>query len=135
MAIIPGHILALKLPFANGTPCFSKRPFLVIDKHNDTLDLLNVSSSRGKEKKLLYASNESINCYDPPLDQPSFLKLDELYTIDYFDDLHKSIYKGRPPIISEEYARLTNEFFKYKFTYGVSTVKYIETMVRQENYL
>jgi hypothetical protein len=133
--IIPGHVLALQLPFANGAPCNAKRPFLVIDKNNGTLDLLNISSTRGKEKKLLYPSNEKIKNYFPPLDQPSFLKLDELYTIEYFNDLHKSIYKRRKPIIPSEFNRLLHKFYTYKQKNEVKAVRYIEKMVRQENFL
>lgn len=135
MGIIPGHVLALKFPFANGTPCNTKRPFLVIDKKDGNLDLLNISSTRGKERKLLFSSNEKIINWDPPLDQPSFLKMDELYTIDYFEELYKSIYKGRSPINSDEFSRLVGEFMKYQERQEVTHVKYIETMIRQENYL
>jgi|SRR5690625_565063 len=133
--IIVGHVLALKLPFANGSPCHSKRPFLVIDKKDDTLDLLNISSSRRKERKLLFPSNKKINNYNPPLDEPSFVKLDELYTIDYFDDLTKSIYKRRDPMDSTEVDSIIQEYLGYKQNNEVVNVKYIETKVRQENSL
>ncbi|MGG0718654.1 hypothetical protein ABE096_13815 [Robertmurraya massiliosenegalensis] len=135
MTIIPGHVLALKLPFVNGAPCFSKRPFLVIEKQGNILNLLNVSSTKGKEKKLLYPSNEPIKEYDPPLDQPSFLKMDELYTIDYFENLHKSIYKRRAPINTLEFERLISEYMKYKHLYEVTNVKYLASKVKQENFL
>ncbi|MEK4302383.1 hypothetical protein MKY30_23785 [Oceanobacillus sp. FSL W8-0428] len=133
--IIAGHVLALKLPFANGAPCNSKRPFLVINKNNNTLDLLNISSTRGKEKKLLYKSNEKIRKFFPPLDQPSFVKLDELYTIDEFHELHKSIYKNRDPIDTNEYDRILEKFSIYKATNSVLSVKYIEQKVKEENTL
>ncbi len=135
MTIVPGHVLALSLPFANGTPCNYKRPFLVIDKNENTLDLLNVSSVRGKERKLLFPSNEKINDFNPPLDQPSFIKMDELYTIEFFTDLYKSIYKRRPPINPPELSRLTNKYMKYEAQYEVKQVKYLEILVRQENLL
>ncbi|WP_101844202.1 hypothetical protein [Halobacillus sp. Marseille-P3879] len=136
MPIIAGHALVLSLPFANGTPCNYKRPFLVIENYNNSsLDLLNVSSIRGKERKLLFPSNERINNFNPPLDAPSFIKMDELYTIDYFEDLHKSIYKRRSPIDSSELSRLVNEYTKYSAQNPVTQVRYIETTVRQRNSL
>lgn len=135
MAIIPGHVLVLKLPFADGAPCIKPRTFLVIDNNDSTLDLLNVSSTIGKERKLLFPSNKRIEVYNPPLDYPSFVKLDSLYTIEYFEDLHKSIYKRRPPLDSNELSGLTDEYLKYKERHGVTSVKYVEAFVRQENTL
>ncbi len=135
MNIIVGHVLVLKLPFANGAPCFSKRPFLVIDKKDQTLDLLNISSTKGKERKLLFPSNLRIKKFYPPLDNPSFIKMDELYTIDNFDELHKSLYKNRPPIITEEVNRIISEYSKYRFENEVTSVKYLELQVKNENAL
>jgi len=135
MAIVPGHVLVLKLPFASGFPCLYKRPFLVIERNDETLDLINISSSRGKERKLLFESNESIEEYFPPLDEPSFIKMDELYTIDYFEELHTSIYKRRQPLDADELTRLTYEYIKYKERNEVACVRYMETMIKEENSL
>lgn len=135
MAIVPGHVLVLKLPFASGAPCLRPRPFLVIDRNEDTLDLINVSSSRGKERKLLFESNEPIEKYYPPLDYPSFIKMDELYTIDYFEELHNQIYKRRPPLDSDELTRLTYEYMEYREKNEIAHVRYFETMVKEENSL
>lgn len=131
--IIAGHVLALRLPFANGNLCKTKRPFLVLKNENNNLELLNISSTKGKERKLLYSSNVKINNYYPPLDYPSFLKLDELYIISHFDDLKNSVYKGRDPIITNEFNRLYHEFCVYEQNYIVSKIKQFETSVRQDN--
>lgn len=136
MKIIPGHVLALKLPFANGSQYPTKRPFLVIENNdNKTLELLNISTIKGKERKLLFKSNTKIEKYSPPLDEPSFLKMDELYIIDYFDDLYQSIYKRRDPLDSDEFNRLCDEFYKYKYTNKVTEVRYSKPFVFQENFL
>lgn len=134
MSIVEGHVIVLSLPFANGNPCTYKRPFLVIEKTNSILKLLNISSIEGKEHKLLFPSNVIIREYNPPLDYPSFLKLDELYVIDYFDELIRAIYKRRPPLNTNEFNRLLDRFSNYKNSNNVAEVKYMETMVKQLNF-
>jgi len=135
MNIVEGHVLVLNLPFANGTPCKYKRPFLVINKYDNILELLNVSSIKGKEKKLLYPSNEKIKKYFPPLDYPSFIKKDELYIIDSFPELASSIYKRRDPIQTTELSRLVEKYLVYRERHDVTEVKYIETTVKEINSL
>lgn len=135
MPIKLGHVLALNLPFANGAPCKYKRPFLVIDKNSSTLDLLNIASVKGKERKLLFPSNELIKVFNPPLDQPSFIQKDELYTISRFYDLNKSIYKRRPPLHHKELERLIEAYMVYQAKNRVTHVEYAEHKVREINFL
>ena len=42
------------------------------------MDILNVSSVEGKERKLAFRSNVRIRNYNPPFVRPSFVKLDSL---------------------------------------------------------
>jgi hypothetical protein len=135
MTIKVGHALVLNLPFANGSPSFYKRPFLVIDIYDNFIDLLNVSSIKGKEKKLLYPSNKKIINYYPPFDVPSFVKMDELYTIEYFSDLNKSIYKQRPPLDDIEINRVIDSFHIYREYNEIIHVTYLEPFVRKENFI
>lgn len=69
-----------------------KRYMLVInsDSQNNIIKMINVSSIKGKEHKLLYDSNIEIKEY-MPLPVPTFAKLDTLYTIDNFEGLQNFI--------------------------------------------
>lgn len=40
--------------------------------------MLNVSSIRGKERKLAFSTNERLRSFKPPFLKPSFVKLDSL---------------------------------------------------------
>jgi|SRR5699024_4436725 len=133
--VIVGHVLALRLPFANGNLCNFKRPFLVISKDGNNLSLLNISSTKGKERKLLFDSNCKIVDYYPPLDKPSFVKLDELYKIEHFDTLYQSIYKGREGINNGELKRLMSEYNNYKTKYQVRLVTRSIDQVKRDNQL
>lgn len=76
-----GQGVLLKLDFCDGGVANYKRPFLVINKDNDYIYLLNVSSTRGKEHKLGMQSNKLINRYRPPFLKSSFVKLDSMYIV------------------------------------------------------
>lgn len=88
--VLPGQGLWIKGFHANGAVSKS-RPFLIIDITQNTLIALNVSSLRGKERKLLIPSNKKLKIYNPPFPHSSFVKLDELYIIDYFSEIGNAI--------------------------------------------
>lgn len=115
MSIKKGQGLFFKLEkFANGAICEKARPFLVIDiiENSNIIQVLNISSARGKEARLAYDSNLIIRKYKPPFKEPSFVKLDELYEIEYDSNL-KILYNG-VPIDEDEYMRIINKFNDYK---------------------
>lgn len=60
------------------------------DIKNKIIKMINVSSTKGKEHRLLFDENIEINNYSP-LPVPSFAKLDALYMIDYFKELDNYI--------------------------------------------
>ncbi len=76
-----GQAILLKLDFCDGGICEYKRPFLVVDKNNDYIYLLNISSTKGKEHKLGRRSNMLIKRYKPPFVKSSFVKLDSMYIV------------------------------------------------------
>lgn len=76
-----GNGLLLKIDFADGGVCEIDRTFLVIHVDKNTIHLLNVSSVKGKERKLGFASNKIIKRYIPPFKKPSFIKKDALYIL------------------------------------------------------
>lgn len=76
-----GNGLLLKIDFADGGVCDADRTFLVINVEKENIHLLNISSLRGKERKLGFSSNKNIIRYKPPFMKPSFVKMDALYII------------------------------------------------------
>ena len=67
-----------KTRFVDGSYPKYPRTYLVVSVASDKIGILNVSSTAGKEHKLLFPSNRSISNYDPPFKKDSFVKLDSL---------------------------------------------------------
>ncbi|MBS5816150.1 MAG: hypothetical protein KIC96_15865 [Enterococcus casseliflavus] len=65
-----------KITFLNGSEPKGNRPYLVVETTSEGCYVLDVSSSKGKERKLLMDSNHSLEQYDPPFILDSFVKLD-----------------------------------------------------------
>lgn len=104
MDIQPGNGLMLQIPYADGAPGNYPRPFLVIgtSEENKEITLLNVSSVKGKETKLLMESNELLKKFNPPFMRPSFVKVDALYKVEYCAELeNKKLMNGAFYDISE----------------------------------
>lgn len=76
MDFAAGQGILGRIPFANGNMPEYDRP--VISVNADYIEVLIISSIKGKERKLLFPSNERLKIYDPPFDKPSFVKLDSL---------------------------------------------------------
>lgn len=77
---------------------------LVVTARRDYIEVLNVSSIRGKERKLAFPTNERLRIYNPPFVMPSFVKLDSLTRVESSDwkTLSKQdidLYYGKTPII------------------------------------
>ncbi|QWU14455.1 hypothetical protein [Paenibacillus sophorae] len=125
MDIQCGNGLWLKCFFANGNECGYPRPFLVIscNETTGTIQLLNVSSVLGKERKLLMDSNLQIMRHNPPFPDASFVKLDEVYGLDYFPKLINSI-KNQNLLLEDELNKITEEFRSYKATNTVLKVSF-----------
>lgn len=124
MKIRQGVGIRIQSCFADGTICPYKRPFLVIDfdTTNGTIKMLNVSSVLGKERKLLFKSNKLIKKYKPPFIDPSFVKLDELYEIQYFSNLDKSVVHNADVLDEDELNEILNEYRDYSL---VNTMKLV----------
>lgn len=76
-----GQVLLGKLPYQDGEVPNYLRPYLIVEIGDNDIGVLIISSSEGKEHKLLFKSNYSIKIYNPPLLKPSFVKLDSLQKI------------------------------------------------------
>ena len=73
-----GHGILGCIKFVDGTMPSYDRTYLVVAVSNDYIEVLNVSSIRGKERKLAFSTNERLRNYNPPFVMPSFVKLDSL---------------------------------------------------------
>ncbi|MDD2586797.1 MAG: hypothetical protein PHT79_09735 [Syntrophomonadaceae bacterium] len=121
MLISPGHGLLLKIPFiADRTVPPSKRTFLVISTNKNNITMLNVSSVKGKERKLAFPSNVLLNNYNPPFNRPSFVKLDEIYDLEFYADLDKSVLNHGYTLDGEELKRIFGKLTFYQKRHGSS---------------
>ncbi len=78
------------IQFVDGTMPAYDRTYLVISVSKDYIEVLNVSSIKGKERKLAFPTNMRIHNYNPPFIVPSFVKLDSLTRVSQseWDKLH-----------------------------------------------
>ena len=81
MEYVEGQGLLGRIRFRDGAMPEYDRPYLVVSVSDTYIEILNVSSIRGKEKKLLYPTNFALVHYNPPFLKPSFVKLDSLTRI------------------------------------------------------
>lgn len=67
--------------FVDGQMPKYDRPYLIVSVSTEHINVLNVSSIRGKERKLAFPTNERLRIFKPPFLKPSFVKLDSLVQI------------------------------------------------------
>ncbi len=127
ITISAGTGFILQLPFADNGVVSYKRPYLVIGEENNFLLLLNVSSTKGKEHKLLFDSNEEIVKYKPPFIFKSFVKLDALYKVEKCPTLFKFILSKGQSLAVDELDRITVLYANY-----AENNKVIEAVVTKE---
>lgn len=85
MNFIEGQGILGKVRFVDGEMPQYDRTYLVVNVDTDYIEVVNVSSIRGKERKLAFSTNERLRVYNPPFVKPSFVKLDSLTKIDRTD--------------------------------------------------
>ncbi|MFW6016846.1 MAG: hypothetical protein ACOCRK_10450 [bacterium] len=133
MIISKGQALLLKLPYADGGVCKKKRPFLVIEVLNDSCYLLNISSVKGKFRKLQFKSNILINKYNPPFIKPSFVKIDAVYKLDYFPELTKSILNSGNKLNEKDFDNIKNKLISFKANNNVLSKSFTAEEIKQFN--
>ena len=74
-----------KARFVDGQYPAYDRPYLVVSVSPERIGILNVSSTAGKDHKLLFPTNRAILNYNPPFRKESFVKLDSLVYISTSD--------------------------------------------------
>ncbi len=135
MIIIPGNGVGIIVPsFATGKGTAYPRTLLVIDTNPGLrqFTLLNVSSVKGKEHKILWPSNEPLTCFNPPFRVPSFVKLDEMYTFDYFPKFDKAVFSSGV-LIASELERIQKKFAEFSLASRVMRVNFSETDIKNSN--
>lgn len=85
MHFFEGQGILGKIRFVDGEYPAYDRTYLVITVKEDYIEVLNVSSIKGKERKLAFPTNERLRSYNPPFIMPSFVKLDSLSRVERSD--------------------------------------------------
>ena len=106
MIISKGQGVLGQIRFTDGTMPSYDRPYLVIDADASGVTLLNISSSAGKERKLLFPNNREIKNYNPPFLKPSFVKLDSLVHITYAEASNLRILGGGACLNTQELSEI-----------------------------
>ena len=75
---VEGQGILGKIRFVDGELPEYNRTYLIINVTSEYIEVLNVSSIRGKERKLAFSTNERLRSFKPPFLKPSFVKLDSL---------------------------------------------------------
>lgn len=115
MNIEAGQGLYLQIPFyGDGEASSGARTFLVISVTENTVAVLNVSSTAGKEAKLVRPSNKEIKLFEPPFKRPSFAKLDVVYRIEYFTELTKTVLHNGAKLDPIEFKEILIELNRYQ---------------------
>ena len=80
-----GQGICGKARFVDGQYPQYDRTYLVVSVTPEKVGILNISSTAGKEHKLLFPNNRHIKNYNPPFLKDSFVKLDSLVYVDAAD--------------------------------------------------
>lgn len=81
MIFLGGQGIFGRARFVDGQMPKYDRPYLIVGVSTEHINVLNVSSIRGKERKLAFPTNERLRVFKPPFPKPSFVKLDSLIQI------------------------------------------------------
>lgn len=106
MNFIEGQGVLGKIRFVDGVFPAYDRTYLVIKVETNYIEVLNVSSIRGKAHKLAYPTNERLRSYNPPFVMPSFVKLDSLTRVDSSDWGNLQILNSGRTLDAAELARI-----------------------------
>lgn len=106
MNFMEGHGVLGKIRFVDGEMPAYDRTYLVITVSAEYIEVLNVSSIRGKERKLAFPMNERLREYNPPFMKPSFVKLDSLTRVLKADWGNLTVLNGGRTLDINELARI-----------------------------
>lgn len=128
-----GQGIFLKLDFADGEKCNYSRPFLIINKVDDKLHLLNISSLDRKEWKLGIPSNKNISRFNPPFLKRSFVKLDALYIVPDDEFIEEKLLCQKRRINPLELRDIVSHHNNFREENQVNVVEYLLDEVKDMN--
>lgn len=106
MSFVVGQGVLGRIRFVDGEVPAYDRTYLVITAEPDYIEVLNVSSIRGKERKLAFPTNERLRTYNPPFVMPSFVKLDSLTRVESADWGNLQVLNSGRTLDGNELARI-----------------------------
>ncbi len=106
MSFVVGQGVLGKIRFVDGEVPAYDRTYLVVTAEPDYIEVLNVSSIKGKERKLAFPTNERLRTYNPPFVVPSFVKLDSLTRVESADWGNLQILNSGRTLDGNELARI-----------------------------
>lgn len=109
MAFVEGQGILGKIRFVDGEFPEYNRTYLVITAEKDYIEVLNVSSIKGKERKLAFSTNARLTNYNPPFLKPSFVKLDSLTRIESADWCKLQVLNSGRTLDSAELLRIKSK--------------------------
>lgn len=130
-----GNFLHFVPPMLSGGATENKFRYMLVVEYNkkdNIVKMVNVSSLKGKEHKLLYSSNIEINNYSP-LPVPSFVKVNTLYIIDYFKELEKYIAFNGQVLGEIQFKYIDNYRLNYMKEKEIEIIQYTEEEFRNIN--
>ncbi len=106
MNFTEGHGVLGRVRFVDGEIPAYDRTYLVINVSTEYIEVLNVSSIMGKERKLAFPTNERLRTYNPPFLKPSFVKLDSLTKVPKTDWSNLTVLNGGKTLDANELMRI-----------------------------
>lgn len=106
MSFVAGQGVLGRIRFVDGEVPAYDRTYLVVTAEPDYIEVLNVSSIRGKERKLAFPTNERLRTYNPPFVMPSFVKLDSLTRVESADWGNLQVLNSGRTLDGNELARI-----------------------------
>ena len=106
MSFVVGQGVLGRIRFVDGEVPAYDRTYLVVTAEPDYIEVLNVSSIRGKERKLAFPTNERLRTYNPTFVMPSFVKLDSLTRVESADWGNLQVLNSGRTLDGNELARI-----------------------------
>ena len=127
MLIEEGQILVLNMQVNNSGLILYKHPYLVLFANEEYIEIAQVDSLAGKEFKAAKKSNKIIYCDNPDetvIDKDSYIQLDNLLRIEYFDELSKM--RRQPDKLSgEKFEEVIEAYVNYQNSHFISEDKQV----------
>lgn len=130
-----GQFLNFLPPVLDGNIISDKRRYMLvieIEKENNIIKMLNVSSIKNRKANLWYDYNLEIEDYYP-LPKPSFVKLNAVYSLEYFVGLEQFVAKDGRKLSNKEFEIIINEKQKIEKKYKPRKIKFTERQFKKYN--